>query len=285
MDDDVLIETECILRTATFFSLAANGVALGGQMLRLEQPTVIHESGGMLLRRTWRIVPMDRGAEASSHTVLARLSQLQNYDFNSWFYFAVSLDAVRRVGLPLPLFILFDDVEYGLRLAKNGIAATTIPGIAVWHETGSGRDGRWRTYYYQRNALVVNALYKFSWPIAVSAKFVRHWLWRLHKRDLTKPALACQALRDYLAGPRVLAEDPSRRSIETRRFCIAITTGSHDRRCRLRVATQVVLQGLCLCLRFPLVDSRWRKSAPSMTTVAWWEEYLNLRSEESSRAP
>ena len=47
---------------------------------------------------------------------------------------AYHLALVEKVGLPLPVFIRGDDVEYGLRLYMRGVDTIVMPGIAVWHE-------------------------------------------------------------------------------------------------------------------------------------------------------
>lgn len=276
MDDDVQIEPECILRTVAFFSVASNGVAVGGQMLRLDDPTTMHESGAVLSPKTLRVLPFDRGQGAHSERMLTQLSQHRRIDYGSWFYFALSLDAVRHVGLPLPFFIVFDDVEYGMRLARHGTNSVTMPGIAVWHETGQNRDARWKTYYYQRNVLIVNALYQLSPALRPGILFMRHWLRRLIKRDLAQPALACDALGDYLRGPSVLGDDPIARTTSARRLCAATPHRQASTASAVVMALKVVILGCCLALRGPGANRSWRAAAAEMTTTAWWRRYLRL---------
>ncbi len=52
--------------------------------------------------------------------------------------------SVRRVGASLPLFIKWDDAEFGLRAAAAGVPTVTLPGAALWHMpwTGQGRRTR-----------------------------------------------------------------------------------------------------------------------------------------------
>ena len=36
------------------------------------------------------------------------------------------------IGQPLPLFIKWDDAEFGLRAGAHGFPTVTMPGIAIW---------------------------------------------------------------------------------------------------------------------------------------------------------
>lgn len=281
MDDDVRIEPECILRTAAFFAVASEPTALGGQMLRFDEPMTMHEAGATVSRKTWRIVPMDRGQEVWGKEMLSHLSSIRRNDYVAWFYFAVSLDVVRRAGLPWPFFIVFDDVEYGLRLTRLGISSVTMPGIAVWHETGEDRDARWKTYYYQRNVLILYALYRFSGRLSTSARFFRHWLRRLLKRDSAQPLLACAAVQDYLRGPPVMDANPMQRARAVKCFCEATRHRQSRFGPLIAAAGNVIWLSMLLLVLSRRVDARWRAAAPEITSATWWHRHLQLRDDSA----
>src|SRR3712207_7609110 len=55
-------------------------------------------------------------------------------EFGGWWCCLVPLAAVREVGLPLPLFLKWDDVELALRAGAAGFPTVALPGASVWHE-------------------------------------------------------------------------------------------------------------------------------------------------------
>ena len=277
MDDDVRIEPECILRTAALFAIASEPVALGGQMLRFDKPMIMHEAGATLSPKTLRVVPRDREQEVCRNETLSHLSSVRRNDYVAWFYFGVSLEILQRAGLPWPFFIVFDDVEYGLRLARLGISSVTIPGIAVWHETGEDRDARWKTYYYQRNVLILCSLYRLPGrQLSTSARFFRHWMRRLLKRDIAQPLLACDAVRDYLRGPPVLDAKPTQRALAVKCFCEATRHRQGRFVPLVAAAGNVIWLSVLLLVQSRRVEARWRAVASEVTSTKWWHRNLQL---------
>ena len=54
--------------------------------------------------------------------------------FNGWWYCAIPAGVFREHGLPLPVFLGGDDMEYGARLFSRGVPTVSLPPVAVWHE-------------------------------------------------------------------------------------------------------------------------------------------------------
>ena len=63
--------------------------------------------------------------------------------------------------MPLPLFIKWDDAEYGLRARSRGYRTATVPGIAIWHMSFLEKDDTsdWQAYFHYRNRYVAAALH------------------------------------------------------------------------------------------------------------------------------
>ncbi|MBR6085226.1 MAG: hypothetical protein IKP61_06430, partial [Spirochaetales bacterium] len=72
-------------------------------------------------------------------------------DFSDWTLFCIPTRTVQETGLALPMFIWYDDVEYGIRLKAH---ITTLPGVSVWHPTRFDRFSTAHRYYEVRNRLV-----------------------------------------------------------------------------------------------------------------------------------
>jgi galactofuranosylgalactofuranosylrhamnosyl-N-acetylglucosaminyl-diphospho-decaprenol beta-1,5/1,6-galactofuranosyltransferase len=276
MDDDVALEPECLRRTAMMFAMTLAEIAVGGQMLDLASPTVIHEAGARVLTRKLQVRALCRGSDATTESTLDSLMQDPEVDYNAWFYFSAPLESVTKVGLPVPFFINFDDVEYGIRLRRAGVQLISPPGIAIWHRTGADKETRWRAYYYQRNVLIINAQYGLCSRHRVARIFLKRWLSAITRRDVVRPGLACQAVRDYLAGATAIDPQPDRFCSAIRRMC-----GAAPRKCNnpvtlLAAAAGVAASALRLWVEGPMAAKKWRRAATDLRTVDWWRTYLRI---------
>lgn len=206
MDDDAKIETESVFRTARFLSLTEN-LAVGGQMLDLCIPTVLQETGARIRREDLGLDLIDMFTLANQSQTLRRFTRVNQIDYNGWWFFAAPLAVVRRLGLPMPMFIRGDDMEYGVRLKGNGIPTVALPGVALWHEPFYLKRG-WQCYYELRNMFVLASV----WFNLSGAKAARIFLGRvlnmLLRYDYGFAALTCQGAEDWLRGPTVLSDDP-----------------------------------------------------------------------------
>ncbi len=63
---------------------------------------------------------------------------------------------IREIGLSLPMFIKWDDAEFGLRAGEAGYPTVTLPGVAVWHVPWTEKDDTldWQAYFHERNRLI-----------------------------------------------------------------------------------------------------------------------------------
>jgi len=206
MDDDARIETESVYRTLRFLSLTAN-LAVGGQMLDLMLPTVLLETGARVRRKDLGLELIDIFTMAHQPQTLGKFTRVNDTDYNAWWFFAVPLAAVRRLGLPMPMFIRGDDVEYGLRLRAGGVRTVTLPGVAVWHEPFYLKRG-WQCYYDMRNMFVLAATRLNLHGAKAARVFLRRALFFLFRYDYGFAALTCRGVEDWLRGPEVLGEDP-----------------------------------------------------------------------------
>ena len=66
-----------------------------------------------------------------------------------------------EIGLSLPLFIKWDDSEYGLRAKAAGYPTVTFPGAAVWHVPWTDKNDAldWQAYFHQRNRFIAALLH------------------------------------------------------------------------------------------------------------------------------
>ncbi len=207
LDDDIRLEPDTILRLIAFLSLAGE-VAVGGQMLDGVRPTRLYENGAVIDSRDWFPKPSQHDLDLLDPDGLDLLAQPQPVHFNGWWCFALSLDIVRRTGLPLPCFIRGDDAEYGMRLYRSGVPTIVLPGAAVWHEPFYLKLNGWQLYYETRNLLVLAALHDRFSPRAALRRAGRNWLIHLLTFRYYGAALIGRGIADFLQGPQILRQDP-----------------------------------------------------------------------------
>lgn len=208
MDDDILIDARIIPRAIRFLSYAKQDIVLGGAMLDAMFPTVMYEAG-VRLRRDNTIERNCHGADLSDQKSLHHFSKVTEIDYNAWWFCILPINRIKEIGLPGPVFIRGDDIEYGQRMADAGVATVALPGIAVWHEPFYVKPDGWQAYYDLRNRLIFAA----SYPHKVRQLSIVSILGILLKPSLShqymSAQLRLQAVADFLKGPDLLfARDP-----------------------------------------------------------------------------
>ncbi len=216
LDDDVVIEPEGLRRAVIFSQMADRPLVVGGPMLNRADPTELHSSAEWVdtKKMIWGPAP---GGEEAVDLVTERQDEILDVGFNAWWSCLIPTEAVRKVGLGMPFFIKYDDVEYGYRLARAGYPTVTLPGSAVWHEPWTLKDDAidWTNYFHTRNRLVFSALMSAGLPDEIRKKRVaavtRHILLRDVLRNVLRRAYATAAgadlaMQDFLRGPDALRE-------------------------------------------------------------------------------
>ena len=209
MDDDVAFHPEMIHRAFQFQKYATNQVVIGASMLRLEAPDFLHEAGGRFKSAkslgSYSDVPRGRVSRAT----LAALGRGRTHDYNAWWFCSFSKVSVVKAGLPLPMFIHGDDLEYGVRLGHHGVKTYCPGGLSIWHKSFESKLRTWIRYFDFRNALIrlVSQQGKMANNPRIAPVQLRRVV-RKHiiRNDYGAAALANLAYKDFLRGPSILDE-------------------------------------------------------------------------------
>ncbi|MDD7934628.1 glycosyltransferase [Actinomycetospora straminea] len=211
MDDDVVLEPDSVLRALAFSRFARDEMLVGGQMLSLQARSHLHAMGEVVDRGRffWQIAPHTEDDHDFAVHPLRETSWMHrrtDVDYNAWWMCLIPRSVAERIGLPLPLFIKWDDCEYGLRAGSHGIPTATVPGVAIWHMSFVEKDDTsdWQAYFHVRNRLVVAALHGPDNPRAMLADSLKRTLRHLFLLEYSTIALHHMAMRDFLSGPRAL---------------------------------------------------------------------------------
>ncbi|WGX98451.1 glycosyltransferase [Nocardioides sp. L-11A] len=212
MDDDVVCEPEGIIRAVTFGDLAKRPTIVGGHMFSLYAKSRLHSFGEIVQPyRFWWMSPKDGFQDwdfGARNLRSARwLHKRQDVDFNGWFMCMIPRRVLEDIGLSLPLFIKWDDSEYGLRAKAAGVPTVTFPGAAVWHVPWTDKNDAldWQAYFHQRNRFVA-ALLHSGYPRGgrLLQESFAFDLAHLVSMQYSTVELRIQALEDVLAGPHGL---------------------------------------------------------------------------------
>ncbi|MFC0454550.1 glycosyltransferase [Rhodococcus jostii] len=211
MDDDIEIEPDSILRALAMSRFAKTPMLVGGQMLNLQERSHLHTMGEVVDRRIfmWSAAPnVEYDHDFSRYPLSDRensrlLHRRIDVDFNGWWMCMIPRQAAEELGQPLPLFIKWDDAEYGLRARAAGYPTITMPGAAIWHMAWSDKDDAidWQAYFHLRNRLVVASLHMPGNGRGLVINTVKATIKHLLCLEYSTVAIQNKAIEDFLQGP------------------------------------------------------------------------------------
>lgn len=217
MDDDVVIEWGSIVKTCALLSLVREqykDAFIGGAMLRLDRRNIQTESGAR-----WnhgKLLPLKKGYDLCREMDCVKNETEEHADYQAWWYCCFPAKLVREDNFPLPFFLHYDDVEWGLRNMKTLIR---MNGICVWHEAFEEKYSQVTRYYDWRNRLICMALYEKSIRRAdLAVDMVKEYLREGFLYRYKGIHLYLTGIRDFLRGADFFmnedAESAHRRLLE-----------------------------------------------------------------------
>ena len=209
MDDDIEFDTAVIDRTfqlLRLLKLEYLDANVCGAMLELERQYMQFESGAFWKGVT--IKSFNHGWDLRDQKAVSANEAKNAVNYGGWWYCCIPTSVITEDNLPMPVFIHYDDIEYGRRLSKNGIIL--MNGIGVWHPYGDNKQPNSMNYYDERNIMITMAV---TDEPATTAKMVDH-LARITTRDVMRyryeaADVSFSGIEDFLDGPQKFMElDP-----------------------------------------------------------------------------
>lgn len=219
MDDDIILEPDTLIRVSSFANRTTDPTLVGGQMLGVLHPRQLLADAEDFNPETLRVgLPVTKSL-ARSNMLRKRQEVRVDAPYNAWWTCLVPSEVVRRIGLPLPLFFQWDDVEFGVRARANGISTVTLPGAGVWHTDLHWKNwDDWSRYFHFRNGLVVSALHS---PFDTT-KIGRNLGWELCcclvSMQYGLAATMLKAIEDFLRGPESFDDGGVDVCVEVQKF-------------------------------------------------------------------
>lgn len=156
MDDDAVIISEVIERTAAFLMYIKNEqkhYIIGGAMLSKENPSIQIENSTSFIKGITERKYSDLNLKQKNEIIMNGRDDAGNY--NGWFYCCIPCEYINCNNLPFPFFIHGDDIEYGIR---NGGNVIVMNGIAVWHPDPRKKKQIHMRYYDNRNFMIIMSI-------------------------------------------------------------------------------------------------------------------------------
>lgn len=158
MDDDVTVIPESVEKLCLFLGFlkeAYREYTVGGALLRKDsQPYIQFELGARWNRGL--IKSLKQNLDLRNKEALLINEEEEKAEYMGWWFCCIPAEVIKISGLPLPLFLHRDDVEYGLRTGERFIG---MNGIAIWHEVYDTKLPGIVEYYDIRNLAVVESVY------------------------------------------------------------------------------------------------------------------------------
>lgn len=205
-DDDAILSEESLRRMLTFQALAACPTIVGAPLFSASSPTRLLAHTERVDARAFQWHSADRmhGAIDLAGTTPADWSFAisgAEANYTGWWGTLFPPGTVAELGLPAPLFLKWDDAEYGLRATAHGFDHAVLPGTAVHHPpwTAYRTQMTWTARILHRNRLAVAAAYGAGRGVVLSS--LLHQLKHVLAGHLLTAELWEDGLEAMQAGP------------------------------------------------------------------------------------
>ena len=208
MDDDVFVLPEAIKRAYAIAALAKDeyrtrGI-LNGAMFRKENPNEQFEDVAKVDKDgTYRRIKPDYNMSKIGNVMASELTSVDvPKAYGAWWFSMIPTCLIEKSGLPLPVFVRCDDVEFGMRAKPRMMS---IAGVCTWHDKFEGRmNYASDCYQYTRNFLIMNAVDMLDVDKPFMMRFRRSFKAHLRSLSYDGAEMMVEALEDYLRGPEFL---------------------------------------------------------------------------------
>lgn len=206
MDDDVMIMPESIFRTFYLLRIVKPEYAdhfVSGAMFDYDERYIQYEDVGYVHKEDGSYGPLKYSLDMRFVDALLRNEKLAKREhencYAGWWFCCIPVKAIEKNGLPLPVFVRGDDVEFSIR---NNAKFLTMNGICIWHVGFAGKfNAAMELYQVHRNSLIIQA----ATNICQDVDFIKR-MKTLFWKEITRFAYnnaeqIVDAIDDFMKGP------------------------------------------------------------------------------------
>lgn len=212
MDDDVEVSPESIKRTYNLLRLVneeyresfVSGAMLDYRLVEEQCEDVASFAGGSCkaIKPHLRMTSFrDLVFNEDSRPTEEQREKL----YAAWWYCCIPVETIKKNGLPLPIFVRYDDVEYGIRSKPKHIMS--MNGIGIWHLDFQARyNSAVERYQTVRNGFIGQATTGLSTDEGIFGYMYDALQIELKKFSYESAELILDGFEDYLKGPSFIME-------------------------------------------------------------------------------
>lgn len=216
MDDDVRLYPESfekVLLLSDFLKDVYKNCFINGAMLDLYNGFQFFEN--LAVQTKFWVSPLISNLDLRNYenVLLANdipddiFEQPDRFVDSGWFFHCFSVETAKASGLPLPIFIRGDDVEWSWR--RHGKKHISMNGICIWHSPFIWRVSKVTEYYFTtRNMFFIHLKYNKNFKSEYQLHLSETFNYLIKTYDYTSIDLFFAAIKDILKGTIALREDP-----------------------------------------------------------------------------
>lgn len=206
MDDDVMIMPESLFRTYYLLRIVKEEYKdcfISGAMFDYDMRERQYEDVGYVHKSNGSYGPLKPSLDMRS---ISDVLKNENYydvrkenSYAGWWYCCIPVTHIEKRGLPLPVFVRGDDVEFSIR---NNPGFMTMNGICIWHVGFAGKfNAAMELYQVHRNSFIIQAASGICRDVDFFAR-IRTQFWKEITRFAYNNAeLLIDSIDDYMKGP------------------------------------------------------------------------------------
>lgn len=216
MDDDVEVSPESIIRTYNLLRILKpeyQEAFISGAMLSYEEIQDQWEDTGFIdpnvgncrpAKPIFRVTDLESVINDEVFELPKDIAQRAK-QYAAWWYCCIPMSMIKKNGLPLPFFVRYDDVEYGIRSNPKFI---TMIGLGIWHSNFHIRyNAAVERYQTTRNGMIAQCTTNIAPNLNVMVRqMTKDMYLELKKFNYADASLLLDGFEDFLKGPRYIAQ-------------------------------------------------------------------------------
>ena len=206
MDDDVMIMPESLFRTYYLLRILKDGYKesfVSGAMFDYDMRERQYEDVGYVHKANGSYGPLKPTFDMRYLPDIIKnenyYDMKKEYSYAGWWYCCIPVTHIEKRGLPLPVFVRGDDVEFSIR---NNPGFLTLNGICIWHVGFAGKfNAAMELYQVHRNSFIIQAASGICKDVDFFARIKKQFWKEITRFAYDNAELLIDSVDDYLKGP------------------------------------------------------------------------------------
>lgn len=209
MDDDVMLAPESVFRTYYLLSIVKDEYKdsfVSGAMFDYDIRERQYEDVGYVHEKDASYGPLKPALDMRNLSGILEneeyFGKTEENSYAGWWFCCIPVAQIDKNGLPLPVFVRGDDVEFSLR---NDTGFITLNGICIWHIGFAGKfNAALELYQVHRNSFIIQAASGIC-PDITFIKRIKNFFWKeITRFGYNNAELLIDSVDDFMKGPEWL---------------------------------------------------------------------------------